>query len=295
VILVTGATGRVGFHLLEQLSDADVRATAMVRVEARAGDLPSGVDHVVATLDGPPPADVLRRFDEIFLLSPALEQQVDLELGFLDALVAAGHRPHVVKLAADGFQDPDCHVGFMRNHRLIARHLDGVDLPATYLAPTLYMENLLHLAEILRTDATLPVPAAEGRVGAVATSDVAAVAAHTLTTPGHEDRIYTVTGPESLGFAEVADRISAVFAGTVEYDDLPPARFRHRLETNGLSGWYVESLLDLFEWIRGGGEDTVTDEVRKATDTEPRPLEDWLSELRGAFVGRPAEAPVPQL
>ncbi|MCW2723689.1 MAG: hypothetical protein JWN35_610 [Frankiales bacterium] len=295
MILVTGATGRVGFHLLEQLSDADVPATAMVRVEARAGDLPSGVQHVVGTLDGPPSADVLRGFDEVFLLSPVLEQQPELEIGFLDALVTAGQRPHVVKLAADGFQDPECEVGFMRNHRLIARHLDGLDLPTTYLAPTLYMENLLHAADILRTEATLPVPAGQGRVGLVAASDVAAVAAHTLTTEGHEDRLYTVTGPESLGMSDVAARISAVFASTVDYEDVPPERFRERLEAHGLDSWYVDSLLALFDWVRQGAEDTVTDEVRKASDDDPRPLDDWLSELRGAFVGRPDEAPVPQL
>jgi len=35
VILVTGATGRVGYHLMELLADAGAEATAMVRVEAR--------------------------------------------------------------------------------------------------------------------------------------------------------------------------------------------------------------------------------------------------------------------
>jgi nucleoside-diphosphate-sugar epimerase len=60
VILVTGATGRVGYHLMELLADAGAEATAMVRVEARGIDLPGTAGHLVASLEDPPPASVLR-------------------------------------------------------------------------------------------------------------------------------------------------------------------------------------------------------------------------------------------
>jgi len=35
----------------------------------------------------------------------------------------------------------------------------------------------------------------------------------------------------------------------------------------------------------------VTATVREVTGTDPRPIEDWLSELRGTFVGRPPGLP----
>jgi len=150
VILVTGATGRVGYHVLEALADAGADATAMVRVEAKAADLPGATRHVVATFDDPPPPEVLRRFDRVFLLSPVHEEQAALEIVFIDGLVAAGHRPRIVKVAADGFQDPDCDVRFMRSHRQVAMHLDALDLAVTYLAPSIYMENLVCDAETIR-------------------------------------------------------------------------------------------------------------------------------------------------
>ena len=50
MILVTGATGRVGYRLMEALADARADATAMVRVEAKAADLPGTARSVVATL-----------------------------------------------------------------------------------------------------------------------------------------------------------------------------------------------------------------------------------------------------
>jgi NAD(P)H dehydrogenase (quinone) len=295
VILVTGATEQVGFHLLEELVEARAPATALVRVEAQAGGLPTGVEHAVGSLDDPPPAGVLTQFDEVFLHSPDTELQVDLEMTFLDALVDAAHSPHVVKVATDGFQDPQCHVRFMRNHRLIAKHLESVGLPVTYLALLTPMESLLGLADVMRDEGVIPLPAGGGRIGFVATSDVAAVAAHVLSTPGHEDRTYVLSGPEALSYADVAAQVSALFATTVEYVDSPAKREAERLRRAGVPHWEVEGALELYEWIRYGGQDTVTDEVEQATGGGPRPLADWLTELRGAFVGRPPDLPPPQL
>jgi uncharacterized protein YbjT (DUF2867 family) len=127
VILVTGATGQVGYRLLDRLDDLHADVTAMVRVEAKGADLPPTVKHVVGTFDDPPSPEVLQTFDRIFLLSPEQEAQVELEVLFIDALIRAGHAPHVVRVAADGFQDPDCSVRFMRNHREITTHLEPAD------------------------------------------------------------------------------------------------------------------------------------------------------------------------
>jgi NAD(P)H dehydrogenase (quinone) len=295
VILVTGATGRVGFHLMEDLTDARAQSTAMVRVDAQAEHLPTGALHLVASLDDPPDPEMLRHFDRIFLLSPSREQQVELEVAFVDAVVAAGHRPHIVKLAADGFQDLDCEVRFMRNHRQIAVHLEATGLPVTYLAANMYMENLLGSADTIRDEGLLPAPAGDGRIGFVASSDVAGVAAHVLTHDGHEDRTYVVTGPEALSYDDVAERISAVFARTVEYADVPPYQAKADLLASGLDPWAVDGTLELYDWVRNGGTDTVTDEVQKATGQGARPIHDWLDELRGAFVGRPENAPPPSL
>ena len=291
MILVTGATGRVGYHLMEALADAHADVTAMVRVQAKGADLPGTPQHVVATFDDPPPAEVLRGFDQVFLLSPAIEEQAELETVFIDALVAAGHGPHVVKIAADGFADPGCDVRFMLSHRQVAAHLDATGLPATYLAPALYMEDLLTFAGRMRESAEISAPAGHGRVGFVAASDVAAVAARVLTSPGHGDVVYTLTGPEALRFKDVAGRISAVFAREVDYADQAPDGARQQLLAGGVSAWQAEGNLELFDWIRQGGADTVTATVREVTGADPRPVQDWLEESRADFEVPPLDLP----
>jgi uncharacterized protein YbjT (DUF2867 family) len=293
VILVTGATGQVGHHLMEALADAGAEATAMVRVEAKAADLPGSPQHVVASFDDPPATAFLRAFDRVFLLSPAHEGQVELETIFIDALVSAGHRPHIVKIAADGFQDPDCDVRFMRSHRQIAVHLDATGLPVTYIAPNMYMENLVEAADTIRDQGMIFAPAGQGRIGFVAASDVASVAARVLTDPGrgHEDQTYVLTGPEALGYADVAARVSAVFAREVDYSGLTEAQAKEQMLASGLPPWQVDGNLELFDWIRHGATDSVTSSVHDVTGTDPRPVEDWLSERRDAFVGRPPGLP----
>ena len=291
MILVTGATGRVGYPLMEALADAHADVAAMVRVQARAADLPGTPQHVVATFDDPPPAEVLRGFDRVFLLSPAIEEQAELETVFIDALVAAGHGPHVVKIAADGFADPGCEVRFMVSHRQVAAHLDATGLPVTYLAPSLYMENLLAAADTIRGEGTIAAPAGGGHAGFVAVRDVAAVAARVLTSPGHDGATYVVTGPEALGYADVAARISAVFARQVDYEDQPPERTRELMLGDGVARWEADGNLELFEWIRQGGADTVTDTVRDVTGAGPQPIQDWLNDARASFTGWEPEPP----
>jgi uncharacterized protein YbjT (DUF2867 family) len=285
VILVTGATGRVGYRLMEALADARADATAMVRVEAKAADLPGTGRHVVATLDDPPPAQVLREFDRIFLLSPEVEEQVELERGFINAVAKAGHQPHIVKLCADGFQDPGCDVRFMLAHRQIAYHLDSVGLPVTYLAAATYMDDLLGEAEEIQRTGEIRASAGPGRAGFVAATDVALAAAHVLTTDGHDGDTYVLTGPEALSYADVARRFSAVFGRKVDYADLPEARIRDLLLEIGRTPWQADGDVERFAWIRQGGAATVTGTVREFTGADPRPLDEWLADARATFTG----------
>ena len=285
MILVTGATGRVGYRLMEALADARADATAMVRVAAKADDLPGTSRHIVATLDDPPSAQVLREFDRIFLLSPEIEEQAALERVFIDAVAAAGHRPHIVKICADGFQDPGSEVRFMLSHRPVAYHLDAKGLPVTYLAAATYMDDLLGDAEEIQRTGEIRASAGRGRAGFIATTDVAAAAARVLTTDGHDGDTYVLTGPEAVGYADIAHRFGAVFGQQVEYADLPAERLRDLLLERGRTPWEADGDVERFDWIRQGGAATVTGTVRELTGADPRALVDWLGESRATFTG----------
>jgi erythromycin esterase-like protein len=96
-----------------------------------------------------------------------------------------------------------------------------------------------------------------------------------------------LTGPEALGYADVAARISAVFAREVDYEDQPAQDARELMLASGMSQWNADGNLELFEWIRQGGASAVTAAVRELTGADPRPIQDWLSDARESFLGLP--------
>jgi uncharacterized protein YbjT (DUF2867 family) len=179
----------------------------------------------------------------------------------------------------------------MLSHRQVAAHLDATGLPVTYLASALYMEDLLATADTVREAGEVSVPAGHGRVGFVAASDVAAVAARVLTSPDHAGATYVVTGPEALRFKDVAARVSAVFAREVDYTDQAPERARELMLAGGVSPWRADGNLELFDWIRQGGADNVTATVREVTGADPQPVQDWLEESREEFEGPSLDLP----
>ena len=104
-----------------------------------------------------------------------------------------------------------------------------------------------------------------------------------LTSPGHENQTYVLTGPEALGYRAVATRYSAVFARRVGYEDQAPDKAREVMLSGGLGRWEADGTLERFEWIREGGAATVTGTLRELTGAAPQPLDDWLAESRASF------------
>ena len=90
----------------------------------------------------------------------------------------------------------------------------------TFLRNSLYMEILLPQAVKMVADGKATVPAAEVRVGYVSRGDCAAAAAAVLSTPGHDNKSYDITGPALVGVADIA---AAATAATGKSITLMPA------------------------------------------------------------------------
>ena len=79
----------------------------------------------------------------------------------------------------------------------------------TFLRNSLYMEILLPQATKMVADGKATVPQGEVRVGYVSRNDCAAAAAAVLMTPGHDNKIYDITGPALIGVSEIAAAATA--------------------------------------------------------------------------------------
>ena len=86
----------------------------------------------------------------------------------------------------------------------------------TFLRNSVYMDGITDQAATMVRDGRAVVPSQDVGMGYVTRADCAAAAAAVLSTPGHENRIYDVTGPEVVGTREIAEAAAAVSGRPVE-------------------------------------------------------------------------------
>ncbi|GAC1324474.1 MAG: SDR family oxidoreductase [Mycobacteriales bacterium] len=283
MILVTGATGTVGGHLVAELDKAGAPMRALVRSPEKADTL-KGYNVAIATGDLAQPQTLpaaLAGVDRVFLLSPPAREQPALEKALIDAAVAAGSKQHIVKLAVIGHAPEGPVLG--RNHAEVVDHLKASGLPYTVLAPSSYMQNLLRGAATIQGQGAIYQPAGSGAISHIDARDIAAVAAHVLTTDGHEGKDYALTGPAALTYTEVAEILTGVLGRQVTYVDVAPEQARQGMLAAGMDEWLVGALLELSDIYKAGYATTITDEVTKATGRPARTVEEFVRDHRGAF------------
>ena len=268
-ILVTGATGNVGSALVDLLPARDVQIRTLP-------PKPRPADR--ATL-----AAATSGVDAVFLSCGNVPEQVDFECGVIDQAAQAGVR-RIVKLSAQG-ADLESPVTFWRRHAQIEQHLRASGVPGVALRPSFYMTNLLAAVEHVRHQGTLFAPAGDAGITMIHPGDVAAVAALTLTTDGHDGATYVVTGPEAVTYSQVAAGLSAVTGRRVGYAAVPPEAAREALLAAGLPEFVVAQLLEVFAALRRGEQTVVTDTVQRLTGSAPQAFAGWATTYADAFRG----------
>jgi len=113
------------------------------------------------------------------------------------------------------------------------------------------------------------LPWGNGTASFVDTRDIASVAAKALTSDGHGGRIYTLTGPATLGIAEVALILSQVTGREFKYVDVPEAAARDGMLQAGVPQWQVELVMELHAVNKQNRWSAVTSDIEKVTGTAP--------------------------
>jgi len=287
MILVTGATGKVGSELVRRLSERRAGFRALVRSAGKAAAIrEAGGEAVVGDLADPAALKAaLKGVEKLFLLTNSLPDQPETEARIVDAAKAAG-ATRVVKVStsgADALEPPL----FLKLHRDAERHIEGSGLEWTFLRPSFFMQNYLDFADAIRTQRVLASPAGAGRHADVDARDVGEVAARVLTESGHEERAYELTGREAYSFDDVARRIGTISGREVRFVDLSPEEGRRALITAGESEWSADAWIELLAWFQEGEGSTngsaVSLGVEEVLDRPPRPLDAFLREHIRAF------------
>ncbi|MGP3917964.1 NAD(P)H-binding protein [Nonomuraea sp. 10N515B] len=268
-ILVTGATGNVGRHVVSQLAEAGLEVRALVRDPARARlpvEMAQGDLNAAETLE---PA--LEDVESVFLLWPGVTADGADEV--IAAIAKQARR--VVYLSANVADEPVTH------YHEIEQLIRHSGLGWTFLRPGGFAANTLGWAGQIR-QGVVRWPYGQASRSLIHEKDIAAVAVHVLTSAGHNGATYILTGPEQLTQAEQVRVIGEAVGREVRWEEQPPEEARDQLMAAWGDPTFVESALRTWDGFVTSPE-PVTDTVRRLLGRPALTFRQWARDHTADF------------
>ncbi|MEV5350607.1 NAD(P)H-binding protein [Streptomyces achromogenes] len=261
-ILVIGATGTTGGRTAAQLTAAGHRVRAASR---RATPVPGAQPVRFDWYDPDTFGGALDGADRVYLVPPLGDPDpAAVMLPFLRQARAAGVR-RAVLLGSSAIPADGPGVGAV--HRALPELFDQWAV----LRPSWFMQNFTgtHMhARSIREHGVILTAAGSGRVGFVDADDIAAVAVHALTDDRAPGTDLVLTGPQALGYDDIAAIVTEVTGRPVTHQPLTYERMRDRL-AGQLPLEFAEMLAGMDRAIAEGAEDRTTDTVQRLTGRPP--------------------------
>jgi len=268
--LVLGATGKTGRRVAARMR---LRGT-QVRTASRSSR---------ARFDWSDPGgwdSVLRGVTTVYVVPPSVPGPVH---EFVARAEASGVR-RLVLLSGHG-ADTWGDSSFGLDMRSAEDAVRGSALEWTVLRPSNFNQNfdedLFHAplvaGELALPAGTVPEPFID-------LEDVADVAAAVLSEPGrHAGRIYELTGPRGLTFAEAVELISRASGLPIAYKQVSPAEYTAAMVEEGWDEDDARHVAEMFVLMERGEIAETSDGVATVLGRAPRTFEDYV--VRAAAAG----------
>lgn len=274
-VALLGATGTLGREALAALRGTATPVRVLARDPARAHALlGADVEIVRADLDRPEGLAAALKDAAALLLAAPVDPRHEARVAGLLAAARAVGLPRLVVLSALG-ADRSSPSALLRQHGMAEDRLLGRGLSVTLLRPAPTYQTLLHLTPRLRAQGELALPLRLARAAWVDARDVGAVAALTLTRPGHAGQTYDLTGPEALQMTEVAALLERVLRRSVRYVDVSVEEATQAFLAAGLTPYAAAETARLVAHGASGASGMTTETVAKLLGRPPLALEPW--------------------
>ena len=252
-VLVIGASGTIGKQLVKDLKDKAVNVRITSRKQADVEQLCNeGKDCRFLDLDDPTTfALALAGVDRVFLLTGYTVGMLTQSKTLVDAAKKAGVR-HIVHVGVFAEWDTtDAHFAW---HQMIEKYIEASGIAWTHLHPNMFMEALT--GAYLPKNLTYTTYWKDRRVGYVAASDIAAVAAQVLVDgpERHAGKDYWLS-VESHNGKEIAQLMSKVTGLEIKCDEKGLEEFKQLIEdwiSNGADKWYASANIEFVKQMLDG-------------------------------------------
>lgn len=257
MILVTGANGAFGRLVAEQLLAR--RPAAELAVSVRD---PAAADALARRGVRVRPGD----FDRPETLAEAFEgagtvlvngtnygAAPDVRARQQAAAIQAAQAAGADRIVVTTWPDPE-HSRFAQvaDFPATERRLAASGTPSTVLR--LGFGMAASLARDMRSalaSGVLAAPAGDARVTPAAAADLAEATANVLVEAGHAGRTYELSGPDAIGWDDLAALATTLRGSPVPYRNVPDEEFRARSLAEGFPAPLVDLLLAYYEELRG--------------------------------------------
>ncbi|AYM75821.1 SDR family oxidoreductase [Janthinobacterium agaricidamnosum] len=281
MIVITGATGNLGQHVIASLlaSVPAANIIAAVRNPAKAAGLAArGVQVRQADYnDGASLDAAFKGATKILLISSSeVGQRAQQHQNVIDAARRAG----VSLLAYTSVLRADTSpLGLAAEHVITEAAIRASGLPYTFLRNGWYLENHTeHLAPVLEHGVVLGA-AQNGRFSSAARADYAAAAAAVLTAV-QPQAIYELAGDHGFTLAEYAAEVARQSGKAIVYKDLPQVDFKAALVGVGVPEGFAELLADSDAGAAKGG---LEDHGKQLSALTGRPTTTLLDAVKAAL------------
>jgi uncharacterized protein YbjT (DUF2867 family) len=280
-ILVTGSTGNVGRHVVDQLTAAGAQFRAMTR-DPEVARLPAHVDVVRGDLTVPESLDsCLEEIDTVFLVWVAPSEAIDAALERI-----ATHVRRIVYLTAPlktphpFFQQPNpSRAAAERIERLIEQS----GLPWTFVRAGMFAGNARHFwGPQIRAGGLIRWPYLNAPTAPTDERDIATIVVRALCDRGDAGSECVVTGPQSLTQAEQIQTIGGAIGRFLPIEEITPDEARSELLPVLGSPVFINMLLNA--WGAALGQPAfVSSSFAALTGRASRPFLEWATDYAAEF------------
>jgi NAD(P)H dehydrogenase (quinone) len=287
--IVTGATGDLGHRVTQQLLECLHPAELILttRNPKALQPLAARGAHVrYADFDKPETlVDAFEGGDRMLLISTlSVGRRTQQHCNAIAAAVKAGVK-HIAYTSSGGAH-PDNPAIVITEHVQTEEALKHSGVAFTILRDSLYSEvPLTQIGPRALATGKWVSSAGDGKIGFASKSDCVACAVKVLTSAGHENKTYEITGPELLSFRDAAALTAEIGRKPIEYVVITDAELEEMLVAAGVPRHYqegantpgigtssAEDIVSYEQGIRGGYFAIQSDHVEKLLGRPPQSL-----------------------
>lgn len=280
-VLVIGALGNVGAEVVQQVlaRGGQVRAADLDvnKLKERFGNTVEAV-----RFDFTDPVTYAATFvgvEKMFFLRPPQITNIQRDMKpSLDAARQSGVS-QVVFLSLIGIEKAK-----YVPHYKVEIYLKELGFQTTFLRCSFFMQNLntTHRREI-QEGSEIFVPVGRAKTSFIDVRDIGAVAAVTLTTAGHENKNYDLTGSEGLDYWEAAQILSQVLGRKITYRNPNPLHFLVETLRRGTPFAFAVVMLGLYTSTRFGMAEPNTQEVEHLIGQPPISFRQYVEDYKTSW------------